>query len=275
MQFLRLVMSIEQLVQSGDTAQASLKNQELKTLYASLKKTLSIEDQLELLGFIALTIREAGQAEMAIPWQIELCDLALDVAPDSENTVWDLINLAECWKVVGRVGEAINILNKAQNIVYLSDQRQTIFAKLETLMSGNGGDRDVMDDLSSLIASAQRCYRKNQYQEAIFLFTDAIKLANDNGDIFDANLLQKLYYNRGVCYMDTKDYGCAIHDLSTAQEFSPKDSDIYNERGCVYIQLGDINNAIADFEQALEVDETNTKARNNLMAAKNMREHLN
>ncbi|MDE0316547.1 MAG: tetratricopeptide repeat protein, partial [Candidatus Poribacteria bacterium] len=59
------------------------------------------------------------------------------------------------------------------------------------------------------------------------------------------------YNNRGVVYVDIGEYNRAIKDFNTAIELNPNDFFAYNNRGNTYSNIGNINNAIKDFNKAI------------------------
>ena len=70
-----------------------------------------------------------------------------------------------------------------------------------------------------------------------------------------SNLLDdaKDYYNRGVAKLKLGDYEDAIADYDQAIALNPDDADAYYNRGIAKRGLGDHDSAIADFDQGIEL----------------------
>ncbi len=62
------------------------------------------------------------------------------------------------------------------------------------------------------------------------------------------------YYNRGNCYQVQKMYDEAIKDYDNAIELNEKSTPIYNNRGSCYFFQKKYNGAIKDFDKAIELD---------------------
>ncbi len=64
----------------------------------------------------------------------------------------------------------------------------------------------------------------------------------------------KGYYNRGCAYGEKGQYDQAISDYNKAIEIDPKSATAYNNRGIAYRQKGQNDQAISDFNKALEIN---------------------
>ena len=51
-----------------------------------------------------------------------------------------------------------------------------------------------------------------------------------------------------------------LEECNKAIELNPKSSDLYNERGMVYYNLGENLKALEDYNKAIELDSTNAEA---------------
>ncbi len=71
------------------------------------------------------------------------------------------------------------------------------------------------------------------------------------------------YYNRGVFFMNEKRNEEAIKDFNKAIELKPGSASAYNNRGIVYANEKRFNEAIADFNKAVELNPKNAIAYNN------------
>jgi len=61
------------------------------------------------------------------------------------------------------------------------------------------------------------------------------------------------YYNRGLAYLDEKDYDKAISDFTEAIRLDPK-FDAYFHRGVAYAEKGDHDKAISDYTEAIRLE---------------------
>lgn len=68
------------------------------------------------------------------------------------------------------------------------------------------------------------------------------------------------YNNRGVVYSDRREYENAIADFSKAIELDPNYAIAYNNRGLAHHGRGEYARAIADFAKATELDSKNACA---------------
>ncbi len=64
----------------------------------------------------------------------------------------------------------------------------------------------------------------------------------------------KAYNNRGVSYLNLKQYARAIQDFDKAIELDPAHASSYNNRGNSYSRLKRYNRAIQDYNKAIELD---------------------
>lgn len=62
------------------------------------------------------------------------------------------------------------------------------------------------------------------------------------------------YDERGKAYLNKGDYDRAIADFNTFIQLDPNRADAYRDRGTAYGIKGDLDRAIADFDRAIELD---------------------
>ena len=74
----------------------------------------------------------------------------------------------------------------------------------------------------------------------------------------------QIYYSQGTRNLVKKNYTNALKYLLLAYELSPEDSHIHNNLGMAYHFKGKPKKAIKHLERAVELDQNNTDARNNL-----------
>lgn len=72
-------------------------------------------------------------------------------------------------------------------------------------------------------------FNSRDYENAIFYYTQAINLDNNN---FEA------YSNRGFAYYNLNEYDKAISDYNEALKIKPDDFLTYNNKGMVYNRKG-------------------------------------
>ena len=100
---------------------------------------------------------------------------------------------------------------------------------------------------------------KNNYQEAISLYSQSIQL---DPDYLDA------YYNRGWCYVNVGAYQEAIRDFSRIIEVNKTYQAAHLSRGLARFSLGDYENAIQDYLLETKTDKNCKLCYNNIGVAK-------
>jgi tetratricopeptide (TPR) repeat protein len=63
--------------------------------------------------------------------------------------------------------------------------------------------------------------------------------------------VERVYHNRGLAYLQQKQYKLAIEDFNKALEIWPQYNFVYNDRGAAYLELQDYQQAINDFNQSI------------------------
>ena len=94
-----------------------------------------------------------------------------------------------------------------------------------------------------------------EYDLSISYFELAEKISEDD-KIKEAarEQLAVIYYNRGLAYARSNQYEEAINDFNKALELDPKYAGAYNNRGNVYHELKQYKKAIEDYNKALELN---------------------
>jgi len=106
--------------------------------------------------------------------------------------------------------------------------------------------------------------QKRKYTDALEAETLAMNkaaiYASYSGDIID-NLSQYYvasYKKKGRIYAIAQNYDKAIKEYTRAMKYSPKDYELYSERGICYASLKLYNSAKKDFEKATTLTKTST-----------------
>ena len=72
------------------------------------------------------------------------------------------------------------------------------------------------------------------------------------------------YSERGVCYLNTEQYGRALADMNTSVKLDPDYAYRYASRAFVKDRMGDTKGGIADYEIAIKLDPEDSISYNNL-----------
>ena len=94
-----------------------------------------------------------------------------------------------------------------------------------------------------------------KYKEAILDYKEAIVLKND---------VYQYHYNLANAFYETKQYEQGINYYSSAQILNPYDSDIYTNRGRLYMLTSLNKLAYYDFIRALEINPNDQDAKNGI-----------
>lgn len=97
--------------------------------------------------------------------------------------------------------------------------------------------------------------KKGKLAEAILFLDKAIEEEPNNAIYFS---------ERGVCFLNTEQYGRALEDMNTSVKLDPKYAYRYASRGFVKDRMGDTKGGIADYEIAVKLDPEDSIAYNNL-----------
>jgi tetratricopeptide (TPR) repeat protein len=80
----------------------------------------------------------------------------------------------------------------------------------------------------------------------------------------DESRSAKFYNNRGIAFAEKGQYDQAISDFNQALEINPRYNKAYNNRGIVYRLRGQYHQAISDFNRSIAINPLDAEAYNNL-----------
>ena len=66
--------------------------------------------------------------------------------------------------------------------------------------------------------------------------------------------LAQSYNTRAYCYLKIKDFTSALNDANAYMKLSPSDANTYDTRGDIYFAMGQLEQSITDYEQAVSLD---------------------
>lgn len=104
-------------------------------------------------------------------------------------------------------------------------------------------------------AQGEQAYRRGDHEEAVRLFTEAIKA--DPGHL-------NAFLHRAFCLNILKRYDEAITDLTVVIDREPTHALAYTTRGSSYLKAGKPELALADLEKVISLDPRNEEAWNNI-----------
>ena len=82
-------------------------------------------------------------------------------------------------------------------------------------------------------------------------------------DPTDTSIVSIAYYSRGLAYAEKGEVDSAIENYNESIQLNPDFADAYNNRGSAYNQKGEIDRAIADYNQAIQLKHDNILFYNN------------
>ncbi len=121
--------------------------------------------------------------------------------------------------------------------------------------------------ISSYFDDGMTCFEEGEYEQAVELFTRALRLSL--GDLAETHLY------RGLCYAYLEAYDRAMSDFNDALRRNPYIADVYNERGNLYRLNGEHQLAIEDYNAAIAIDDTHYAAYyNRALAHENLKQMI-
>jgi tetratricopeptide (TPR) repeat protein len=133
-----------------------------------------------------------------------------------------------------------------------------------SLLSSNSNEKQT-DSIVILTLSAEEWkvkgneyFKKNDLKNAIDSYDNALKISPT----------AVLYTNRATCEFKLENYGNALANLESAIALDPKYAKIYYRRGCCYISLGKLKDAVNDFTKLCQLNPQSAECRDKLKDAK-------
>ena len=176
-----------------------------------------------------------------------------------QNHVNDLIDQADEKFKHGQFGDAVNhydaVLERApNNFRALHNKGLALFALTKFEKSSECYDRalDIKPNASHVKLNKAISLNSNRkFQEAKSLLDEIVRFAPTNKEALNARALSE--FNLGL---DSE----GIEDLKKAIEIDPAYTMAWNNLGCFYLGLGELDLAIECFDQTLAVDTRNYDA---------------
>ena len=127
---------------------------------------------------------------------------------------------------------------------------------------------DLAEELKylTLVTLGVSSYAADDWDSAIAQLTNALSEAKANKAALDP---AAIYFYRGTAYSKKGEYDSAIADFNQAIQLNPKDAIAFNNRGNAYGKKGQYDYAIDDFSEAIQLNPKYTEAFNNRGVAYN------
>ena len=101
-------------------------------------------------------------------------------------------------------------------------------------------------------------HQNDNPDDAIAYYTEVIRL-----DPTDTSIVSIAYYSRGLAYAEKGEVESAIENYNESIQLNPDFADAYNYRGIAYRNKGEIDRAIEDHDQAIQIKSDNVLFYNN------------
>ncbi|XP_048637963.1 outer envelope protein 64, chloroplastic isoform X2 [Brassica napus] len=139
---------------------------------------------------------------------------------------------------------------------FLLDTVQKMYASLQENSSlivnpKSSSVNTISQEESAEIAKGNQAFKEKQWQKAIGMYSEAIKLNDKNGTY---------YSNRAAAYLELGSYRQAEGDCTKALTLDKKNIKAYLRRGAAREMLGNFKEAIDDFSYALVLEPNNKRA---------------
>lgn len=184
---------------------------------------------------------------------------------------------------------SINLIQEKSNqmILDIKEQAQTESKQLiesikdkaeeETKKLIEENNRNI--EISNLLNSAYQAYNNKEYDTSINYYNKIIKMTDNLLNGYDKNseeyskyknICSMAYNNRGTAKKDLGLYEEAIKDFNKAIELNQNISEVYNNRGSAKAILRQYKEAIKNFDKAIELNPNNSDAYFNMALPKQL-----
>jgi tetratricopeptide (TPR) repeat protein len=195
-----------------------------------------------------------------------------------KSLVIGLIILSTCLKAYTQENSAVERLLEEADLALENSDFEKSLDKVQRAISQSP------QNINALQKRIDIYYQMNEIKEASKLTDDAIrkfptepefyylrglinmakekyyKALNDFNKVMDLDKpieLYKVHLNRGVTYLNLKDYDLAIEDLTKSIELNNANASAYHSKGMVYYELEDYSQAVDNFTRAIELSQDN------------------
>ena len=107
-------------------------------------------------------------------------------------------------------------------------------------------------DAQDYLQRGIEAHQNDNPDDAIAYYTEVIRL-----DPTDTSIVSIAYYSRGLAYAEKGEVDSAIENYNESIQLNPDFADAYNYRGIAYRNKGEIDRAIADHDQAIQIKSDN------------------
>ncbi|CAN7000766.1 unnamed protein product [Brassica rapa subsp. trilocularis] len=188
------------------------------------------------------------------------------ISEDYQNRASSLLSIASisgCCQVTVPLGHhekcpvSVSFIARHGGDRFLLDTVQTMYASLQENSSivadPKSSKKTISQEESAEIAKEKgnQAFKEKQWQKAIGLYSEAIKLSENNATY---------YSNRAAAYLEIGSFLLAEEDCTKAITLDKKNVKAYLRRGTAREMLGEYKEAMDDFRHALVLEPNNKRA---------------
>ncbi|KAH0927023.1 hypothetical protein HID58_019279 [Brassica napus] len=188
------------------------------------------------------------------------------ISEDYQNRASSLLSIASisgCCQVTVPLGHhekcpvSVSFIARHGGDRFLLDTVQTMYASLQenssVIADPKSSKKTISLEESAEIAKEKgnQAFKEKQWQKAIGLYSEAIKLSENNATY---------YSNRAAAYLEIGSFLLAEEDCTKAITLDKKNVKAYLRRGTAREMLGEYKEAMDDFRHALVLEPNNKRA---------------